>query len=77
MPGQTILSTFPRKDANDYANGFTVDHYRPIEDRWGGWYVTGKRVPARHAGNLPLFCAEAGRRHAAAGARVARRASST
>lgn len=55
VPGQTILSTFPRKDANDYANGFTVDHYRPIEDRWGGWYVTGKRVPAQHAGNLPLF----------------------
>lgn len=55
VPGQTILSTFPRKDENDYANGFTVDHYRPIEDRWGGWYVTGKRVPAKHAGNLPLF----------------------
>ena len=55
VAGQTILSTFPRKDDNDYANGFAVDHYRPIEDRWGGWYVTGKRVPARHAGNLPLF----------------------
>lgn len=55
VPGQTILSTFPRRDANDYANGFTVDHYRPIADRWGGWYVTGKRVPAKHAGNLPLF----------------------
>lgn len=69
VPGQTILSTFPRKDENDYANGFTVDHYRPIEDRWGGWYVTGKRVPARHAGNLPLFmpafveAARAGRPH--------------
>lgn len=55
VPGQTILSTFPRKDKDDYANGFTVDHFRPIEDRWGGWYVTGKRVPAKHAGNLPLF----------------------
>jgi hypothetical protein len=55
VPGQTILSTFPRKDKDDYANGFTVDHYRPIEDRWGGWYVTGKRVPPKHAGNLPLF----------------------
>lgn len=55
VPGQTILSTFPRKDANDYANGFVVDHYRAIDDRWGGWYVTGKRVPAKHAGNLPLF----------------------
>jgi hypothetical protein len=55
VAGQTILSTFPRKDENDYANGFAVDHYRPIEDRWGGWYVTGKRVSAKHAGNLPLF----------------------
>ena len=55
VPGQTILSTFPRKDNNDYANGFAVDHFRAIEDRWGGWYVTGKRVPAKHAGNLPLF----------------------
>jgi hypothetical protein len=58
VAGQTILSTFPRKTDADYANGFAVDHYRPIEDRWGGWYVTGKRVPARHAGNLPLFMAQ-------------------
>ena len=57
VAGQTILSTFPRKNDADYANGFAVDHYRPIEDRWGGWYVTGQRVPARHAGNLPLFMA--------------------
>jgi hypothetical protein len=58
VPGPTILSTFPRKDERDYANGFTVDHYRPIDQRWGGWYVTGKRVPARHLGNLPLFLAK-------------------
>ena len=55
VPGPIILSTFPRRNDQDYANGFAVDHYRPIEDRWGGWYVTGKRVPVRHAGNLPLF----------------------
>ncbi|HET9702550.1 MAG TPA: hypothetical protein VFP85_00865 [Vicinamibacterales bacterium] len=58
VPGLTILSTFPRKDENDYANGFTVDHFRPIEERWGGWYVTGARVPAKHMGNLPLFMAK-------------------
>lgn len=58
VPGQTVLSTFPRKSENDYANGFTVDHYRAIEERWGGWYVTGKRVPARHMGNFPLFMAK-------------------
>ena len=58
VPGPTILSTMPRKSDRDYANGFTVDHYRPIDQRWGGWYVTGKRVPARHMGNLPLFLAK-------------------
>ena len=55
VPGMSVLSTFPRKSKDDYANGFFVDHYRPIGERWGGWYVTGKRVPARHMGNFPLF----------------------
>jgi hypothetical protein len=55
VPGLSVLTTFPRKSEDDYANGGTVDHYRPIEERWGGWYVTGKKVPARHMGNLPLI----------------------
>ena len=55
VPGQSVLSTFPRASERDYANGFFVDHYRPIQERWGGWYVTGTRVPARHMGNLPLI----------------------
>ncbi|MFM8536381.1 MAG: hypothetical protein ACKOEC_22845 [Acidimicrobiia bacterium] len=55
VPGLSILTTFPRKSESDYANGGTVDHYRPIDQRWGGWYVTGRRVPARHMGNLPLI----------------------
>lgn len=57
VPGLSVLSTFPRKSDRDYANGFFVDHYRQIQERWGGWYVTGKRVPARHMGNLPLITA--------------------
>jgi len=55
VPGLSVLTTFPRKSEMDYANGGFVDHYRPIEERWGGWYVTGKKVPARHMGNLPLI----------------------
>jgi hypothetical protein len=55
VPGLSVLSTFPRKTDRDYANGFFIDHYRAIHERWGGWYVTGTRVPARHMGNLPLF----------------------
>ena len=55
VPGMSVLTTFPRKSENDYADGGFVDHYRPIEQRWGGWYVTGKKVPPRHMGNLPLI----------------------
>ena len=55
VPGMSLLSTFPRANENEYANGFFVDHYRQIRERWGGWYVTGKRVPPRHLGNLPLI----------------------
>ncbi|HJU43195.1 MAG TPA: hypothetical protein VJ691_10290 [Vicinamibacterales bacterium] len=55
VPGMSILSTFPRANEREYANGFFVDHYRPIRERWGGWYVTGARVPPRHMGNLPLI----------------------
>ena len=58
VPGLSVLSTMPRKSYRDYANGFFVDHYRQIQERWGGWYVTGRRVPARHMGNLPLITAQ-------------------
>lgn len=58
VPGMSVLTTFPRKSVNDYANGGFVDHYKPIAERWGGWYVTGKQVPARHMGNFPLILAK-------------------
>jgi hypothetical protein len=55
VPGLSVLTTFPRKSEMDYANGGVVDHHTAIEERWGGWYVTGRRVPARHMGNYPLI----------------------
>jgi hypothetical protein len=55
VPGLSVLTTFPRKSEMDYANGGAVDHYKPIEERWGGWYVTGRKVPVRHMGNYPLI----------------------
>jgi hypothetical protein len=55
VPGMSVLTTFPRKSESDYANGGFVDHFRPISERWGGWYVTGKKVPAHHMGNFPLI----------------------
>ncbi len=55
VPGPQRADDVPAQSEMDYANGGVVDHYKPIEERWGGWYVTGKKVPARHMGNLPLI----------------------
>jgi hypothetical protein len=32
--------------------GHRVDHTTPIEDRWGGWYVTGTHGKQSHLGNV-------------------------
>ncbi|HMF98639.1 MAG TPA: hypothetical protein VKE96_30270 [Vicinamibacterales bacterium] len=56
VPGFTTISTFPMSDdPNAYADGVVVDHRTPIADRWGGWYVTGRLVPSRHMGNVPVI----------------------
>jgi hypothetical protein len=34
-----------------------VDHRTPLEQRWGGWYVTGSHGPARHMGNAMVTVA--------------------
>lgn len=55
VPGLQTLSTFPMADdKNAYASGLVSDHRTAMNQRWGGWYVTGKSVPARHLGNLPV-----------------------
>ena len=60
VPGFTTLSTFPMSDdPNAYAQGVVVDHRTPLAERWGGWYVTGRLVPSRHLGNLPVIRPEA------------------
>ena len=38
-----------------------VDHTTPIEDRWGGWYVTGTHGAQTHLGNLIVHDREAPR----------------
>jgi hypothetical protein len=56
VPGLTTISTFPMSDdPNAYADGVVVDHRTPIAERWGGWYVTGRLVPSRHMGNVPVI----------------------
>lgn len=55
VPGAFVLTTFPRKSDNDYADGGLSDHREPLNRRYGGWYVTGDKVPPRHMGNQPLI----------------------
>jgi hypothetical protein len=55
VPGYVLQTVFPRVSDRDYANGGFVDHRMPIDERWGGWFVTGARVPPRHMGNQPTL----------------------
>jgi hypothetical protein len=55
VPGPVLQTVFPRQNELEYANGGFVDHRLPIDERWGGWFVTGKQVPARHMGNQPMM----------------------
>jgi hypothetical protein len=58
VPGMFVLSTFPRPDDNAYAAGFASDHRSPLENRWGGWYVTGRTGSLRHMGNMAMLDTE-------------------
>ena len=56
IPGWMVRSTFtaPAGDALlIYGGGFS-DHRTPLEQRWGGWYVTGAGAGVRHMGNLTV-----------------------
>jgi len=47
VPSATDGDTMP------WLGNYETDHRSPLEERWGGWYVTG-RVGTRHLGNAPL-----------------------
>ncbi len=55
VPGAFVMTTFPRRSDRDYASGGVSDHREPLQRRYGGWYVTGAKVPPRHMGNQPLI----------------------
>lgn len=55
VPGPFVLSVLPRRSDQEYASGGHIDHRAPIAERWGGWYVTGTRVPPRQLGNIALL----------------------
>jgi hypothetical protein len=59
VPGLLTTSMYPLPDdPNAYANGFTTVQGSPLEQRWGGWWVTGDTGGAQHLGNFPVMPAE-------------------
>ena len=52
--GLVVSSVYPAPDGTPFVTGSFfggVDHRTPLEKRWGGWYVTGKRGSVGHMGN--------------------------
>ena len=56
IPGVMVSSVYPTDDDSPFgrAGAFVTDHRTPLEDRWGGWYVTGLHGTIRHRGNVPV-----------------------
>lgn len=54
VPGHLIRSfaTDDRGVADLLSGGELITHRTPLEDRWGGWFVTGQHGSQRHRGNL-------------------------
>ncbi len=61
IPGMLVRSALPRasgepiRELGDYVS----DHRSPLEERWGGWYVTGRSGSVRHLGNIIVTNPEA------------------
>lgn len=54
IPGYLVRSVFT--DGSGYpilgSGTFNTDHTSPMEERWGGWYVTGTHGKTKHMGNV-------------------------
>ncbi len=53
VPGLVVRSLYPDRNGMPIfqAGSFISDHRSPIDQRWGGWYVTGKGAGSKHMGN--------------------------
>ncbi len=71
VPGLVVRSVFPDRAGMPVqrAGSFSTDHRSPLEQRWGGWYVTGTHGTSRHMGNQ-VAADEAGSLDPDAGANV-------
>jgi hypothetical protein len=61
VPGMLVRSVFTARDGTALfqLGSYTTDHASPMEQRWGGWYVTGNSGGARHMGNIVVTDAKA------------------
>ena len=53
VPGLEVGSSFPKPDGTpNFSAGYTaVDHRIPLEQRWGGWFVSGTTGSVPNRGN--------------------------
>lgn len=54
---RVVVMSAPVDDPRDdrkWSAATETDDRTPLEQRWGGWYVTGSTGSTRHFGNLPL-----------------------
>jgi hypothetical protein len=56
VPGHLVRSMFVDDRGNPLfnASSYTTDVTSPMEQRWGGWYVTGTHGDATHMGNVTV-----------------------
>lgn len=56
VPGHTVRSVFPTRDGQPVfsAGSYVTTDESPLEQRYGGWYVTGTNGQQYHMGNLML-----------------------
>ncbi len=54
VPGHLVRSVYPATDGQPHfgSGTFLSDHSSPFQERWGGWYVTGRHGAMRHMGNV-------------------------
>ena len=52
--GLVVSSVYPQADGTPFVTGTFfegIDHRTPLENRWGGWYVSGTQGSVHHMGN--------------------------
>lgn len=57
VPGYLVRSIPSGADGSifPWLGNYLTDHRSPLDERWGGWYVTGRMAAGgRHLGNMPV-----------------------